>query len=158
MKEISEIERIVKVLSSKGYMCAQTTAIAIQEISGMESNDVIKALALFSGGVGMDGGACGALSASIAMLGFALDRGKEGQQTPLIYQYSAKIYKNFRKDNKYVNCADMVGVNWWNMDEQAAYFTDPEKVSECKKRIVNAVVYMGKIMEDLKTRKLMREG
>ena len=50
----------------------------------------------------------------------------------------------------YVNCRDMVGVNWWNVDKQTAYFTDSEKVTECKKRSVSAVVYMGKILEELK--------
>ncbi|MGB9847459.1 MAG: C-GCAxxG-C-C family (seleno)protein, partial [Desulfotomaculales bacterium] len=56
----------VNSLFGKGYFCSKITAIILQDILGCPSDEVIKAMSSFSGGVGRNGTSCGALNGALA--------------------------------------------------------------------------------------------
>ena len=150
MKTKTEIDKRVQELFMQEYMCAQIISIITQEISGLDSDDVTKAMTVFSGGVGRDGTACGALSASLAMLGLAMGCGRQGESDPRITKYAKKIYDHFAEVNGFAHCKDIVGVNWWDSSSAIKFYGNIEKINECKQRIVNQIAYMADILDEVK--------
>lgn len=146
----TEIDKRVQELFMQKYMCAQITSIITQEIAGLDNDDVTKAMTVFSGGVGRDGTACGALSASLAMLGLAMGCGRQGETDPRITEYAKKIYDHFAEVNGFAHCKDIVGVNWWDAKDTIKFYNNAEKLNECKQRIIDQIAYMADILDEVK--------
>lgn len=67
----------------------------MQENCSLGSDETIMALSAFSGGVGRNGGTCGALNAALTMIGLALGKGKGREEDLTLNQYIGKVYNTF---------------------------------------------------------------
>ena len=140
-------------LFQEGYYCSQVTAILLQEKLGLDGEEALKALAAFSGGVGRDGGNCGALNASLAMLGLALGKGREGKEDPRLNKYIKVVYDRFAGEiaeaSGSVHCRDIAGVDWWNAAEAREFLSDPKRIARCRRLIARTVEMVSDVFDEI---------
>ncbi len=157
----AELLKKAEKLFGEGYYCSQVTAILLQEKLGIGSDEALKALAAFSGGVGRDGGNCGALNASLVMIGLALGKGKEGKEDPRMAKYIRKVYDRFANEISEapgsVYCRDIAGVNWWNAAEAREFLSDPLRISQCRRMIARTVAMVSEVFEEIKAERSKKE-
>jgi C_GCAxxG_C_C family probable redox protein len=150
--DASRVGEQVNSLFGKGYFCSKITAIILQDILGCPSDEVIKAMSSFSGGVGRNGTSCGALNGALAVVGQLFGCGREGKDDPRLVEYIQKVYNGFlkhaAKEYNSVNCRDIAGVDWWNPEEALSYFKSPEKINRCHRLIVDTIVQAANILKE----------
>lgn len=142
--DVNMVEERVKALFEKGYFCSEITAIVLQDILDARSEEVIKSMSTFSGGVGRNGISCGALNGSLAVVGQLFGRGRGGEPDPWLHECIREVHEGFRshatRDCSGVDCRDIAGVDWWNPDEVVGYFNDMERINKCRRLVVNTIV------------------
>lgn len=151
---VEQLQNKIDTLFNQGYFCSQITSIIMLENLGLGSDETIKVLSGFSGGVGRNGYSCGILNASLAMVGLAVGRGKEEKGDPRITKYIKRVYDEFSK-NEYgsINCRDIVGVNWWDNEQAAKYFKDPVAVGRCQRLMINMIIFITEFLKDFRKEK-----
>lgn len=151
----SLIEDQVNMLFEKGLFCSEITAIVLQDILGVNSDEVVRSMSAFSGGVGRSGTSCGALNGSLAVVGQLFGRGREGNADPRLPEFIERVYEDFKlhviKDFKSINCRDIVKVDWWNADEALSYFKDATKINSCHRLVVDTIMNTASILKEVVT-------
>jgi C_GCAxxG_C_C family probable redox protein len=97
-------------LFSKGYNCAQATAGAFAEESGLEPDSVLKMLSGFGGGIGGQRDVCGAVTGMVFVLshhngGYAPD---DNEAKAELYRIVRETCDEFREKFGTTNCRELL--------------------------------------------------
>ena len=123
-----------------------------QEKLEKKSDDLIKALDPFGGGLGGYGEVCGAVIAGLAVIGLLFGRHKVGEKADLrMWTYSREFLKRFRQEiaGGSILCRDIVQVNWADPVQMKEY-RQGEKFVKCKTLTGKTAELIGELMERAK--------
>ena len=96
---VSEIETVVTGLYKSGYNCAESIILGFKQVLDLDiSPDAARMLSAYGGGVGKSGCMCGALSGSVAVIGFLKGRESNKEKLADIYDLSSKVHDNFEAE------------------------------------------------------------
>ncbi len=137
-------DRIIE-LGRYGYSCGQILALLMQDVTGEEHPDLIRALGGLDGGVGYSKGCCGCMTGGACMI--SLFTGKRGnfeserpEHKPALGEFTEWFRDEITADYGGIDCEDIIGTN-------------PAKRVECCPQIMAAS--FEKIMEILQERDLL---
>ncbi len=97
---------------TKGYNCAQSVALAYQDIVGLDAQTIAKLTASFGGGMSRLREVCGAVSGMAFVAGALvpvenpLDIGSKRENYALMQQFADK----FRQENGSIVCRELLGL------------------------------------------------
>jgi len=104
---------------NRGYSCAESVLLTMQEYYGIRKNKLIpKIAAAFGGGIGRRGSLCGALTDAIIAIGL-----KHGTNKPVleekekVYKLTRKFYEQFAKECGSPFCRELIGYDLTNPEE-----------------------------------------
>ena len=102
--------------------CLSCATEVAMKMGGSEEEMVM--VAGFAGGLGLSGGACGALSAAIWMQSLRWCREQENK-SPIKNAYSKKVFDTFyRNTDSKIACSDITEVRFENIDDHTGYIID----------------------------------
>jgi len=95
---------------AQGYACSQAVASTFATDCGMDRETLLRIAAPFGGGMGQTGGACGALTGALIILGLRFGNAvADPAAKQKAYQIGREFVERFRKANGEVNCRDLLG-------------------------------------------------
>ncbi len=112
-EDLSErAESLAEELYRKYYGCSQMTLRAIQEVLGLENDEVFKAASALAGGVAGNGEVCGALLGALMAVGQVYGRDRleittESTNYSKAMKVGAKIFEEFKDHYGSVRCKDI---------------------------------------------------
>ena len=95
------------------YGCSQATLLALQEVLGLEDEQVYKAASHFCGGLAFGAKLCGALSAGLMILGMKYGRANVEEGLPALVKGIMPAHKfilRFEQEFGTTVCAEIMGV------------------------------------------------
>jgi C_GCAxxG_C_C family probable redox protein len=103
-----------------------------------------------AGGIAASGGACGALTGGLALVGSVLGRDDpEAKDDPIMWKACSEYYSRFENEvveKGGINCRDIAGVDWRDR-EQAKAFYKGEGAIKCANYTEKAAQILGEILE-----------
>ena len=103
------------------FNCAESTLLAVCESAGIKSEAVPAVASPFGGGMGRQGGACGAVTGAIMAIG--LDRGRKGRADPRepSYEPAAELHRRFKAEFGATTCRELIGCDLNTPEGQEAF-------------------------------------
>jgi len=127
-------------LFRKGYNCAQSVLLAMQDFWNEEKTLEPKIASAFGGGIGRRGSLCGALTGGVIAIGQ-----KYGSNKPIInerqkaYSLALEFYDRFQKEHGSVFCRDLIGYDLADSKELKEAWDSNVFVSKCLHFVEKAV-------------------
>jgi C_GCAxxG_C_C family probable redox protein len=123
-----------------------------QKKLGMNDPALVKSMTAFGGGMVSSGGACGALSGGIALLGSVLGKDDpEKKDDPLMWKACREFYARFESEvtneSASVNCRDITGIDDWTDRGKRRAFYKGEGVVMCRGNTGKAARILGEVIE-----------
>lgn len=120
-RKVTTKEKILEEVQNKAfkyekeyYGCSQCVLLAVQEVFGLENEDVFKAATGFAGGIGFKGSVCGALTGGIMAIGLKYGRDvqtflrHDPEKTRFkTFRLTRKLWKKFEKTYESCICQDI---------------------------------------------------
>lgn len=124
-----------------------------QEKMNIVSEDVVKAMGSFGGGIASTSRVCGALIGGVALISSLYSRGNlQDKEDPRMWKLSSKLNRRFEELTKEfgsVNCSDIAQMNWRDQAAVKNFYADPESRRTHCIRIVGQTAYaLGEILEE----------
>jgi C_GCAxxG_C_C family probable redox protein len=123
MNELSREDRLARAyahadeLFASGYTWAATVLQVLQELYGIEGDDLWLGATGLGGGMGRSQDVCGALTGAVVGLGLAVGRGNgrtretRQQARDEIYSRTRELYRRFQTEFGDVRCLPMIEVD-----------------------------------------------
>jgi C_GCAxxG_C_C family probable redox protein len=94
-----------------GYNCSQAVLRTVVEERGLMFDQAPLVASGFGGGIGRQGGICGAATGAVMAIGVLVGsmNSDPKKQKELAYDYAAKFLIRFRKDFSTETCRDLIG-------------------------------------------------
>jgi C_GCAxxG_C_C family probable redox protein len=118
---------------------------------GRNGDEVIRALGAFGGGLGGNGGVCGALVGGLATIGLRFSRGREEEkEDPRMWTYAHELFDRFRdeivKEHGGISCQEIVHVDWRDRDQVKSFYSGDKRL-ECRRIVGEAAKLVGDLLE-----------
>ena len=113
------------------------------------SEDILKAMDAFGGGLGAHGETCGALIGGLAVIGLMFGRNEGDKSADLrMWKYAHELMKRFKGEiaNGNILCRDIVGVNWMD-PSQVKEYRQGQKHQDCRELTSRTAKVVGEIIE-----------
>lgn len=129
-------------LFAEGFHCSQAVLHACAGLFREEPppSELTAAMSAFSGGMGMSGQTCGALSGALAAIGFALGKttpkGTNHQQLNQLGHEMVSEFTRITSEYGGINCADIAKIDWQDSEAVQRFRTDPNSTRKCCVRVV----------------------
>jgi C_GCAxxG_C_C family probable redox protein len=109
----------------KGFNCAQSVLLTMQELFGYPDDLVLKAATGFGGGIGNIGSLCGALSGGVMTIGLKYGRWRLEQtaEKERTYLLCAEWFERFRRRFGSANCFDILKIDLKDPETRKAYWS-----------------------------------
>jgi len=122
-----------------------------QKRLGTRDESLIRAMAPMGGGIASSGGACGALTGAIALLGSVMGRGSpEKRDDPKMWKACYELYKRFESEvvgsAGSINCRDIAGVDWRDRKQTKAFYKGDGR-DKCADNTGKAARILGEVIE-----------
>lgn len=122
-----------------------------QKKAGIQDDALIRAMAPMGGGVASSGGACGALTGGIALLGQLFGKAKpEESDDRRMWKAAVEYYRRFETEVAApygsVNCRDIAKVDWRNKDQVQAFYGG-EGARTCAQNTGKAARILGEVLD-----------
>ncbi|MBU0480304.1 MAG: C-GCAxxG-C-C family protein [Proteobacteria bacterium] len=123
-----------------------------QEKIGKISEEAVKAVGAFGGGLAGSGGPCGIMLGGVAFISSMYSRGNlEGKEDPRMWSLSGKFMQKFNtlcEEFASTNCRDIAQVNWQDREAAKEYYGNPESRRKiCIRLIGDAACALGEILD-----------
>jgi len=144
-------QKAIEVMESGSY-CPQSVLIAGLEKMGINNPDLVKAVAILSGGVAGTGRVCGLLISSLAVISCILgkDNFKEEKDPRLIKlgYLMEEIFVDLTEKFGGINCRDIARADWTDPEQFAYHFNSPEsRRSLCIQLAGDTAKALGELLE-----------
>jgi C_GCAxxG_C_C family probable redox protein len=114
----SEAIENARSLFLRGFNCAQSVMMAMQECWGIEDPVEPKVAAAFGSGIGRQGSLCGALTGGVLAIGIRYGTNVPQSQTRrAAYAHAQEFYRRFQQRCGSVFCRDLLGYDLTDPDE-----------------------------------------
>ena len=123
-----------------------------QKKLGMNDPNLVKSMTALGGGIVSSGGACGALTGGVALLGSVLGRDDpDKKDDPHLWEACREYYARFEREatneSGSVNCRDITGIDDWTDREQRRAFYKGEGIHKCRANTGKAARILGEVLE-----------
>ncbi len=105
----------------QGYNCSQAVALAFCDETGLDEKTTERLTIGFGGGIGRMREVCGAMNASVFVLGAAFNEDKSS-----IYKRVQELADTFKKQNGSIICRELLGLSSKGNDSPNAEARTPE--------------------------------
>lgn len=144
-------KKAIEMMAVQRFHCSQALAAAGQEKLGRGSDEVIRAMGAFGGGLGGNGEVCGALAGALAVIGLRYSRARaDEKENPKMWADAQEMVRRFRDEivNQAgtIDCRDIAGVNWLDRAEVKAFYTG-DKVKNCIRIVGQTALVLGEMLE-----------
>ncbi|MEE9912952.1 MAG: C-GCAxxG-C-C family protein [Deltaproteobacteria bacterium] len=144
-------KKAIQMMAVERFHCSQAIAAAGQEKLGHGSDEVIRAMGAFGGGLGGNGEVCGALAGGLAVLGLRYSRAAAGEkENPKMWAAAEEMMRRFRDEivnqDGTIYCRDIACVNWKDR-EDAKSFYQGDKVKKCIRIVGETAMLVGEMLE-----------
>ncbi|MEG1609163.1 MAG: C-GCAxxG-C-C family protein [Clostridia bacterium] len=93
----------------QGYNCAESVAIAFEDVVGLERQLLVKMSVGFGGGFGRTRNLCGAVSSMGLVLGLVSNQGDDPQaDKTIVYKQIQQVVGQFKERNTSDNCGELL--------------------------------------------------
>ncbi len=115
-QKLEQIDKLAREFMDKYHGCAQCVHMAIQDVSGLKDDNLVKAISGFSGGIGGMQSVCGALTGAALALGLKYGRDVSSMQGPPeasmkkqgeSIEQVARLAKWFEREFGNIDCRDL---------------------------------------------------
>ena len=118
---------------------------------GMMEQGLLRGMASMAGGIAYSGGACGALTGAIVLLGSLLGKDDpEKKDDPNLQKACSEFYKRFQDEVMAewgsVNCRDITGVDWKDPVQMKAFRREGGRL-RCANSTGKTARILGEILE-----------
>jgi len=126
---------------NRGYNCAQSVLLTMQEYYGISRSRLIPKIATaFGGGIGRRGSLCGALTGAIIAIGFKHGTNKTVlEEKEKAYNIALKFYDQFEKECGSVFCRELIGYNLADPEELERFRKSNIRDEKCSHFVKKAV-------------------
>lgn len=146
------MKRVDKALAEfyKGFACSQAVVAAFAEDLGIDVDTALGLACGFGGGIGRQGGLCGAVSGAVMVLGYkyGMRTGDEKEKKGIAYQKVRDFYDAFLAENSSVNCSGLLGFDVSEPEDRKIIKEKNLKRTICSPAITDAVHILEKILKD----------
>lgn len=98
-------------LHGQGCNCAQSVALALSDLIGMDEDDLFRVMEGFGGGMGGFSETCGAISGGVAVIGLKTSAGVDVKKSKgATYKVARRLARSFREANGSTLCSDLKGL------------------------------------------------
>ena len=118
----------------------------------MKSDDVIRAMGSFGGGLAGNGEVCGAVVGALAAFGLVFSRGREEEkENPRMWTQCDEFLERFKHEigEGKIRCFDIAGVDWSDPDQVKGYYSrGSEKQLKCRDLVGETALIVGQMLEN----------
>ena len=144
-------KKAIEMMAVQRFHCSQAIAAVGQEKLGKVSDDVLRAMGAFGGGLGGNGEVCGALAGGLAVLGLRYSRAnRDEKENPRMWADAQELVRRFRDEvvnqNGAIDCREIASVDWTDR-EQARAFYRGDKVKKCIRIVGETAMLVGEMLE-----------
>jgi len=143
-------KKAIQKMAVERFHCSQAIAAVGQEKMGEGSDDVVRAMGAFGGGLGGNGEVCGALAGALALLGLKYSRARcDEQENPKMWSAAQELVARFREIVRLdgsILCRDISRIDWRDRNQVKAFYSG-EKVKHCMKIVGETAELVGEILE-----------
>ncbi len=131
----------VKHYLEQGYNCGQAIMAAFAEDYGMTTEAMMKLSFNLGGGLGFQGGICGALSSALLIYGLQFGSDQPNDELPceVVYQLSMAHIGKFSDTFGTTQCKELLGYDISNPDDFARIMEDDLFQLKCVRFIIESV-------------------
>lgn len=107
---MNRVNKAVQLFSS-GFNCSQSVLTAFADIAGINESTALKAASGFGGGIGSTGGACGALTGAVLVMGLKYGTADAADKTTKLelYRKVKRLSEEFKLRAGSTVCRDLLG-------------------------------------------------
>jgi C_GCAxxG_C_C family probable redox protein len=139
------------MMAVQKFHCSQAIAAVGQEKLGKGSDDVIRAMGAFGGGLGGNGEVCGALAGGLAVLGLRYSRANaDEKENPKMWTDAEELVRRFRDEIVQINgsilCRDISRVDWKDRGQVKSFYTG-DTVKKCVRIVGETAMLVGEILD-----------
>ncbi len=118
MKQSISLPQKAAAYFKRGYNCAQSVLLTMQEHYGLKSELIPKIATAFGGGVGRCGSLCGALTGGIMAIGLKNGTNEPGmEKREKAYKNARQFFEQFTKEFGTPLCRELIGYDLNSLEE-----------------------------------------
>jgi C_GCAxxG_C_C family probable redox protein len=119
---------------------------------GKQDFEVVRAMAAFAGGLGVNGEVCGALCGALAVMGLRFGRsGEDEKDDRKMWSCTLDVMKRFREEivqsHSSIRCRDITGIDWLNRGQVTSFYLPDKIFLECTRIVGDTARLVGEILE-----------
>lgn len=144
-----DVKQLAGQYFKEGYNCAEAILRAMCDTLGIKLNDeALKMASGFGGGIGHAGCVCGALAASVMVLGILQGRTNKEQSRVPVYNAAEEFHRNFNEKFGGSCCRAL----------NSYPFETKEHLRNCLKLTGNTAELLNEYIEEKRLRKVPEKG
>ncbi|UCE09921.1 MAG: C_GCAxxG_C_C family protein [Candidatus Thorarchaeota archaeon] len=137
-------KKLAREYFASGYNCTQAVLRSVLEERGLMFNQVPLVASGFGGGIGRQGGICGAATGGVMAIGMLIGEfAKDNtEQKNLAYEKVTEFLNRFRNEYSTVECRDLIGYDVSDHDSRKKAYDDGVFARLCPGFVESAVEYV----------------
>ncbi len=135
---------------AEGYSCSQAVLSARCEKYGLDQKTALTIAAGFGGGMGRTGGACGAVTGAISIIGLhaGSDKARDTAAKENTYRIVREFIAGFEEDFGSVNCKELLGCDIGTPSGYSKARKHGMFENVCPRFVDGALEILDRVMED----------
>ncbi|MCX7981419.1 MAG: C-GCAxxG-C-C family protein [Syntrophales bacterium] len=145
-----EMKNEAMQMMRKRFHCSQAVAAVGMKRLNLLSNELVKAMGAFGGGLGGNGEVCGAVVGGLAVIGLIFSRGREEElEDRRMWLYTRDFIRRFSQEvgEGQILCRHIIGIDWNNREEVKDFYRS--KSQRCVDLVGKTAFLLGTMIDEI---------